>query len=305
MRKDFLSILDLSIDEAHELIDFSLKVKKGKVKDRVLEDKVIALIFEKPSLRTRVTFERAVYDLGGKPIYLSNNDIKLGQRESVKDVARNLQKWVDGIVARVFAHSTLIELAENVTIPVINALSDLEHPCQIVGDYLTIYEKSGNTKVNLSFIGDGNNVANSLMLMTALLGGKFTIACPEGYEPDKNLYEKALDIAKKTGAKIEILRDPKEAVKDADFIYTDVWASMGQEAEAEMRKQIFKNYKVDSELLKLAPSHVAVLHCLPAHRGEEITDEVLDGPHSIVLDQAENRLHSEKAIIIKLFRNVY
>ncbi|MEO0228858.1 MAG: ornithine carbamoyltransferase [candidate division WOR-3 bacterium] len=305
MRKDFLSILDLSIDEAHELIDFSLKVKKGKVKDRVLEDKVIALIFEKPSLRTRVTFERAVYDLGGKPIYLSNNDIKLGQRESVKDVARNLQKWVDGIVARVFAHSTLIELAENVTIPVINALSDLEHPCQIVGDYLTIYEKSGNTKVNLSFIGDGNNVANSLMLMTALLGGKFTIACPEGYEPDKNLYEKALDIAMKTGAKIEILRDPKEAVKDADFIYTDVWASMGQEAEAEMRKQIFKNYKVDSELLKLAPSHVAVLHCLPAHRGEEITDEVLDGPHSIVLDQAENRLHSEKAIIIKLFRNVY
>ncbi|MEO0257820.1 MAG: ornithine carbamoyltransferase [candidate division WOR-3 bacterium] len=305
MRKDFLSILDLSIDEAHELIDFSLKVKKGKVKDKVLEDKVIALIFEKPSLRTRVTFERAVYDLGGKPIYLSNNDIKLGQRESVKDVARNLQKWVDGIVARVFAHSTLIELAENVTIPVINALSDLEHPCQIVGDYLTIYEKSGNTKVNLSFIGDGNNVANSLMLMTALLGGKFTIACPEGYEPDKNLYEKALEIAKKTGAKIEILRDPKEAVKDADFIYTDVWASMGQEAEAEMRKQIFKNYKVDSELLKLAPSHVAVLHCLPAHRGEEITDEVLDGPHSIVLDQAENRLHSEKAIIIKLFRNVY
>ncbi|MEO0229977.1 MAG: ornithine carbamoyltransferase [candidate division WOR-3 bacterium] len=305
MRKDFLSILDLSIDEAHELIDFSLKVKKGKVKDRVLEDKVIALIFEKPSLRTRVTFERAVYDLGGKPIYLSNNDIKLGQRESVKDVARNLQKWVDGIVARVFAHSTLIELAENVTIPVINALSDLEHPCQIVGDYLTIYEKSGNTKVNLSFIGDGNNVANSLMLMTALLGGKFTIACPEGYEPDKNLYEKALEIAKKTGAKIEILRDPKEAVKDADFIYTDVWASMGQEAEAEMRKQIFKSYKVDSELLKLAPSHVAVLHCLPAHRGEEITDEVLDGPHSIVLDQAENRLHSEKAIIIKLFRNVY
>ncbi len=305
MRKNFLSILDLSIDEAHELIDFSLKVKKGKVKDRVLEDKVIALIFEKPSLRTRVTFERAVYDLGGKPIYLSNNDIKLGQRESVKDVARNLQKWVDGIVARVFAHSTLIELAENVTIPVINALSDLEHPCQIVGDYLTIYEKSGNTKVNLSFIGDGNNVANSLMLMTALLGGKFTIACPEGYEPDKNLYEKALDIAKKTGAKIEILREPKEAVKDADFIYTDVWASMGQEAEAEMRKQIFKSYKVDSELLKLAPSHVAVLHCLPAHRGEEITDEVLDGPHSIVLDQAENRLHSEKAIIIKLFRNVY
>lgn len=305
MKKDFLSILDLSVDEAHELIDFSLKVKKGRIIDKVLDNKVLALIFEKPSLRTRVTFERAVYDLGGKPIYLSNNDIRLGQRESVKDVARNLQKWVDGIVARVFAHSTLIELAENVTIPVINALSDLEHPCQIVGDYLTIYEKSGKMKVNLAFIGDGNNVANSLMLMTALLGGKFTIACPEGYEPDKNLYERALDISKKTGAKIEILRDPKEAVKDADFIYTDVWASMGQEAEAEKRKQIFKNYKVDNDLLKFAPSHVAVLHCLPAHRGEEITDEVLDGPHSIVLDQAENRLHSEKAIIIKLFRNIY
>jgi ornithine carbamoyltransferase len=305
VRKDFLSILDLSVEEAHELIDFSLKVKKGRVKEKTLDGKVLALIFEKPSLRTRVTFERAIYDLGGKPIYLSNNDIRLGQRESVKDVSRNLEKWVDGIVARVFAHSTLIEMAENVRIPVVNALSDLEHPCQIVGDYLTIFEKSGKTKVNLAFIGDGNNVANSLMLMTALLGGKFTIACPEGYEPNKNLYEKAIEISKTTGAKIEIVRDPKQAVKDADFIYTDVWASMGQEQEAEQRRQIFKNYKVDSELLKIAPSHVAVLHCLPAHRGEEITDEVLDGPHSIVLDQAENRLHSEKAILIKLFRNIY
>jgi ornithine carbamoyltransferase len=305
VRKDFLSILDLSVEEAHELIDFSLKVKKGRVNEKTLDGKVLALIFEKPSLRTRVTFERAIYDLGGKPIYLSNNDIRLGQRESVKDVSRNLEKWVDGIVARVFAHSTLIEMAENVRIPVVNALSDLEHPCQIVGDYLTIFEKSGKTKVNLAFIGDGNNVANSLMLMTALLGGKFTIACPEGYEPNKNLYEKAIEISKTTGAKIEIVRDPKQAVKDADFIYTDVWASMGQEQEAEQRRQIFKNYKVDSELLKIAPSHVAVLHCLPAHRGEEITDEVLDGPHSIVLDQAENRLHSEKAILIKLFRNIY
>jgi len=305
VRKDFLSILDLSVEEAHELIDFSLKVKKGRVKEKTLDGKVLALIFEKPSLRTRVTFERAIYDLGGKPIYLSNNDIRLGQRESVKDVSRNLEKWVDGIVARVFAHSTLIEMAENVRIPIVNALSDLEHPCQIVGDYLTIFEKSGKTKVNLAFIGDGNNVANSLMLMTALLGGKFTIACPEGYEPNKNLYEKAIEISKTTGAKIEIVRDPKQAVKDADFIYTDVWASMGQEQEAEQRRQIFKNYKVDSELLKIAPSHVAVLHCLPAHRGEEITDEVLDGPHSIVLDQAENRLHSEKAILIKLFRNIY
>jgi ornithine carbamoyltransferase len=305
VKKDFLSILDLSVEEAHELIDFSLKVKKGRVNEKTLDGKVLALIFEKPSLRTRVTFERAIYDLGGKPIYLSNNDIRLGQRESVKDVSRNLEKWVDGIVARVFAHSTLIEMAENVRIPVVNALSDLEHPCQIVGDYLTIFEKSGKTKVNLAFIGDGNNVANSLMLMTALLGGKFTIACPEGYEPNKNLYEKAIEISKTTGAKIEIVRDPKQAVKDADFIYTDVWASMGQEQEAEQRRQIFKNYKVDSELLKIAPSHVAVLHCLPAHRGEEITDEVLDGPHSIVLDQAENRLHSEKAILIKLFRNIY
>jgi ornithine carbamoyltransferase len=305
VKKDFLSILDLSVEEAHELIDFSLKVKKGRVTEKTLDGKVLALIFEKPSLRTRVTFERAIYDLGGKPIYLSNNDIRLGQRESVKDVSRNLEKWVDGIVARVFAHSTLIEMAENVRIPVVNALSDLEHPCQIVGDYLTIFEKSGKTKVNLAFIGDGNNVANSLMLMTALLGGKFTIACPEGYEPNKNLYEKAIEISKTTGAKIEIVRDPKQAVKDADFIYTDVWASMGQEHEAEQRRQIFKNYKVDSELLKIAPSYVAVLHCLPAHRGEEITDEVLDGPHSIVLDQAENRLHSEKAILIKLFRNIY
>lgn len=305
MKKDFLSILDLTQEEALELLDFSLKVKKGKVNDRVLEGKVVALIFEKPSLRTRVTFERAVYDLGGKPIYLSNNDIKLGQRESVRDVSRNLEKWVDGIVARVFSHATLIEMSKNVKIPVINALSDLEHPCQIVGDFLTMMEKSGKTKINLAFIGDGNNVANSIMLMTALLGGKFTIACPEGYEPEKNLYLAAQELAEKTGAQIKIIRDPKEAVIDADFIYTDVWASMGQEEEAEKRRQVFKTYKVDSALLKLAPSYVGVLHCLPAHRGEEITDEVLDGPHSIVLDQAENRLHSEKAIIIKLFRRMY
>ena len=302
MKKDFLSILDLSQDEALELLDIAVKFKKGKISSKPLEGKVIALIFEKPSLRTRVTFEKAIYDLGGHPVYLAPGDIKLGVRESVKDVARNLERWVDGIVARVFAHSTLLEMAENVKIPVINALSDIEHPCQTLADYMVILEKSGKTKINLAFIGDGNNVANSLMLMTALLGGKFTIACPEGYEPDKNLMAKARELASKSRGDIVVVRDPVDAVKDADFIYTDVWTSMGQEVEAEKRRKIFSQYQVNRELLSRAPEHALVMHCLPAHRGEEITDDVLDGHRSIVLDEAENRLHTEKALLWLIYR---
>ncbi len=297
MKKDFLSIYDLSPDELKELLEISIKFKKGEIKDLPLKGKMIALIFQKPSLRTRVTFERAIYDLGGKGVYLSPQDIQLGKRESVKDIARNLSNWTDGIVARVFHHGILLELAKYTKHPVINALSDLEHPCQILADYMTMYEISGKFNVNLAYIGDGNNVANSLLAATALLGGKFTIATPYEYEPNGYIVKRAMEL----GVKFEIVRDPKEAVKDADFIYTDVWASMGQESEREKRLKLFAPYQVNSELLKHAPSHVKVLHCLPAHRGEEITDEVLDGPHSAVLQESENRLHTEKAVLYKLF----
>lgn len=297
MKKDFLSIFDLTGEEFKEIIEISIKFKKGEIKEKPLQDKMIALIFQKPSLRTRVTFERAIYDLGGKGVYLSPQDIQLGKRESVKDVAKNIDNWTDGIVARVFHHGILVELAENSKHPVVNALSDLEHPCQILADYMTMYEISGKFDVNLAYIGDGNNVANSLLAATALLGGTFTIATPYEYEPNGYIVKKALEY----GVKFKIERDPKEAVKDADFIYTDVWASMGQEGEREKRLKLFAPYQVNSELLKYAPSHVKVLHCLPAHRGEEITDEVLDGPHSVVLQESENRLHTEKAILYKLF----
>jgi len=297
MKKDFLSIYDLTPEEFKELIEISIKFKKGEIKEKPLEGKMIPLVFQKPSLRTRVTFERAIYDLGGKGVYLSPQDIQLGKREQVKDVAKNLDNWTDGIVARVFYHGTLIELATYSKHPVINALSDLEHPCQILADYMTMYEISGKYSLNLTYIGDGNNVANSLLAATALLGGKFTIATPHEYEPNGYIVQKALEL----GVKFEIKRNPKEAVKDADFIYTDVWASMGQEAEREKRLKLFKPYQVNAELMKYAPSHAKVLHCLPAHRGEEITDEVLDGPRSVVLQESENRLHTEKALLYKLF----
>lgn len=297
MKKDFISIYDLSTEELKELIELSIKFKKGEIQEKPLKNKMIALIFQKPSLRTRVTFERAIYDLGGKGVYLSPQDIQLGKRESTKDIAENLNNWTHGIVARVFYHGILLELAEHSKYPVINALSDLEHPCQVIADYMTMYEISGKFNINLTYIGDGNNVANSLLAATALLGGKFTIATPYEYEPNGYIVKKALQI----GAKIEIVRDPKEAIKDADFIYTDVWASMGQEAEREKRIKLFLPYQVNSKLLEHAPSHAKVLHCLPAHRGEEITGEVLDGPQSVVLQQSENRLHTEKAILYKLF----
>ncbi len=300
-KRDFLSVTDFTPDEVREVIDLSIQVKKDRSVHNLLEGKSFALIFEKPSLRTRTTFEIAIHELGGYPIYLAPGDIKLGKRESVPDVAHNLERWTYGIVARVFKQSTVETLAANYRYPVINALSDIEHPCQAIGDYVTIKEHAGDTKVKLSFIGDGNNVANSLMLLTAMLGGEFTIACPEGYEPNAALIVRAMDIARETGARIRIVRDPIEAVKDADFIYTDVWTSMGQEEEAEIRRRVFAPYQVNEELMSHAPKHAKVMHCLPARRGEEITDGVIDGPQSIVFDQAENRLHSEKGILMFLY----
>jgi ornithine carbamoyltransferase len=302
MGKHFLSNLDLTAGETENLLNLALEQKRSGTWTPVLQGRTVALIFEKPSLRTRVTFETAIFQLGGHPIYLAPGDIKMGVRESVADVARNLERWTHGIVARVFSHDTLTELGANSDHPIINALSDLEHPCQGLADFLTVLEFKGSVKTHLVYIGDGNNVANSLILLTALLGGRFTIACPEGHEPDSGVLASAKEISEKTGARITISHSPLEAVADAEFIYTDVWTSMGQEADAEARKQVFREFQLNRELLCSAPSNVKVLHCLPAHRGEEITDEVLDGEQSVVLDQAENRLHTERALFSVLYR---
>ena len=304
MKKDLLSILDLSKDEIMELFEISkdLKEKQKKgIEHHYLKGKSLAMIYEKPSLRTRVTFELGIYQLGGYGIYLSPQDINLGKRESVPDVARNLSRWVDGIMARTFSHSTVEQLGQYASVPVINGLSDYEHPCQSLADYLTILEHKGTVSgLKLAFIGDGNNVANSLLYTSVILGSNFSIASPEGYEIKENVRENARKIAEKTGAKIEYLNEPEEAVKDADIIYTDVWVSMGEESEREERLKKFRKYQVNQELLSHAKKDVIVMHCLPAHRGEEITDDVLDGPHSVVLDEAENRLHIQKGILLKL-----
>ncbi|RKZ26310.1 ornithine carbamoyltransferase, partial [bacterium] len=234
-------------------------------------------------------------------VYLAPQDIKLGVRESVPDVARNLSRWVDGIMARVFSHDTVVGLAENASVPVINGLCDLEHPCQILADFMTIYEhKKRFEGLTLAWVGDGNNVCHSLLLASGLMGVNMRVATPEGYEPKEEIVKVAKEYAERSGAEIEILHSPQDAVKDADIIYTDVWASMGQESEAEKRKRIFMNYQVNPELVKLAKPDYIFMHCLPAHRGEEVTDEVLDGPNSVVLDEAENRLHAQKALLVKL-----
>uniref|UniRef100_A0A7C6AF40 Ornithine carbamoyltransferase n=1 Tax=candidate division WOR-3 bacterium TaxID=2052148 RepID=A0A7C6AF40_UNCW3 len=297
MKRDLTSIFDLTRDEIYKIFeitrDLKEKQKKG-VEHKLLKDRTLAMIFEKPSLRTRVTFETGMTQLGGHAIYLAPADIQLGKREAVKDVAKNLSRWVDIIMARVFSHKTIKELAENADIPVINGLCDLEHPCQILCDLFTVIEKKGDlNKITLAYIGDGNNVCNSFIAASALLDFKLNVATPDGYKPSKEYMKRAKNL--------KWTDNPIDAVKDADVIYTDVWASMGQEAEAEQRKKIFKSYQLNSKLLKNAQKKdYIIMHCLPAHRGEEITDEVIDGPHSIVFDQAENRLHIQKGIMVFL-----
>jgi len=307
MKKDLISIADLSKQEMDEIFKLAIQIKKKTKAGRfpkLLADKTLAMIFEKPSLRTRVTFETGMTQLGGHAIYLAPSDIQLGKRESVPDVARNLCRWVDLIMARTFAHKTVTDLAENSSVPVINGLSDLEHPCQILADFLTILEIKKKFKgLKLAYIGDGNNVCNSLLLAAGLTGMDMSVGCPPGYEPDKGVWAKALELAARSRANLQIVRDPREAVKNADVIYTDVWASMGQEQEKELRARIFVPYQVNQQLVDAAKKDCIVLHCLPAHRGEEITSEVLDGPHSRVLDEAENRLHAQKAVMVMLARN--
>ena len=275
-------------------------MKRGDT-ERLLSGKSVALLFEKPSLRTKVSFDIATEQLGGHPVYLSPAEVGMGKRESGSDVARVLCRYVDGIVARTFSHQTLLTLAEHSSVPVVNALSDLEHPCQALADFLTIYENKGRlANLTLAFIGDGNNVANSLLLAASLTGMNFHIASPPGYEITKEMLDLSQGIATSSGSRIELTNDPGAAVKDVDVVYTDVWTSMGQEAETEKRRRIFSDYQVNEKLLSLAKKDALFMHPLPAHHGEEISPGLLDNPHSVVFTQAENRLHLQKALLAKL-----
>jgi ornithine carbamoyltransferase len=298
--KDLLSISDLSGDDILSLISDAIDIKaRGWLS--LLDGKVLALIFEKPSLRTRVSFEIAMRQLDGQCIYLSPAEVGLGERESVPDVARVLGRYVDAIAARTFSHQTLKVLAGNCRVPVINALSDLEHPCQALADLLTIYEKKGELSgLNLAFVGDGNNVAHSLLLAAALTGMNFRIASPADYTVQAAILDQAREYAKASGAEISGTEEPQLAVRGADIVYTDVWTSMGQEAEAQQRRQVFASYQVNSELLSLAREDVILMHPLPAHRGEEVTEDILESEQSVVFDQAENRMHLQKALLVQM-----
>ena len=303
MKKDLLSIADLNRKEIEHLIEQAWRMKQEKAPP-LLSGKTLALLFEKPSLRTRVSFEMAMYQLGGHSIYLSPEEVGMGKREPAADVARVLSRYVDGIAARTFSQETLHILAAHSSVPVINALSDLEHPCEALSDLLTIYEKKGKLPgLILAFIGDSNNVANSLFLCACLLGMNFHFASPPGYEIKAKVLNQGKKFAALSGGQIKLTSDPYEAAKDADIIYTDVWASMGQEAEAEKRRRAFSGYQVDNKLLSLAKRDVLFMHPLPAHHGEEISAGLLDDPRSVVFDQAENRLHLQKALLVKLLSN--
>ncbi|MBI4166042.1 MAG: ornithine carbamoyltransferase [Acidobacteria bacterium] len=271
---------------------------------QALRGKQLALIFEKPSLRTRVTFEVGMTSMGGFAVYLDHTKPRLGERESIKDVARNLSRWVDGIVARTFAHSAVEELAEHASIPVVNALTDLFHPCQALADYFTLGEKVGRLKgLKLAYVGDGNNVCHSLLVTGAKLGVTVHVATPQGFEPKAEIVEEAKTLARKTGAKVHLYSDPVEAVAGANAVYTDVWASMGQEYASHLRGQVFPPYRVTEGLMASADPSAVFMHCLPAHRGQEVTDAVLDSPQSVAFDQAENRLHVQKALLLLLMQN--
>lgn len=302
--RDLLTLADFSgaeiriiLDRAHEL----KALQRRREPHRWLEGRTLAMIFEKPSLRTRATFETGMTQLGGHAIDLAADHMQMGTRESVPDVARNLERWVDCIMARVFLHGTLETLAQYSRVPVINGLSDLTHPCQILADLLTIEERKGGLHgLKVSYVGDGFNIAHSLLFAAAQLGLELHVATPKGYEPRSDVIEQADRIGQRTGARIELYQDPREAADRADVIYTDSWISMGQETERAERLRVFPPYQVNAGLLRLARPDATVLHCLPAHRGEEITDEVMDGPQSAVFDQAENRLHAQKAVLTLL-----
>jgi ornithine carbamoyltransferase len=300
--KDLVSIADLSADEIGYALDLALQLKSGQYGPaQPLQDQILALIFQKPSLRTRVSFAVGMEQLGGHALYLSQQEVGLGERESVADVARVLSRMVNGIVARTYFHQDVVELARGASVPVINGLSDLEHPCQVLADLLTMRERRGSLRgLKLAWIGDGSNVVNSLLLAAPRVGLHLSICTPPSYEPADRILSAAADEADSAGVELEAVNDPAVAVRDADFVYTDTWYSMGQEDEREARLPVFRPYQANAALISAAAPGVQVLHCLPAHRGEEITDDVLDSPASAVWDQAENRVHAQKAILLML-----
>lgn len=297
--RDLMTIADLNAAEFAAILDQATAMKREPGGHAgALEGKTLAMIFQKPSLRTRVTFETGMTQLGGHAIYISPSDAGLGIRESVEDVARNLERWVDGIIARVFAHELVTGLARHSRVPVINALSDDFHPCQALADFLTLREHHGRLEgLKLAWLGDGNNVCHSLMLAASRSGVQMAVATPQGYEPKADVVERAAAEGRETGAAFEIGNDPFEAVKEADAVYTDVWASMGQEEQAEERARIFRPFQVNEKVMAAARPGAKFMHCLPAHRGEEVTDAVADSPNSVIFDQAENRLHTQKAVM--------
>ncbi len=304
--KDFLAISDYSSEEIQDLLDVAVKLKKQYFKKGnkpIFKGRVLGMIFQKPSLRTRISFDMAMRHCGGDALYLSPSEIGLGKRESIADVARVLSGYVQALMARVFEHEHVLELAKWADVPVVNGLSDYNHPCQGLADALTIQEKFGKKSKGLtvSYVGDGNNVAVSLMHVSALLGWNFSIASPEGYDLTPKAVEVAKKIAKKTKSKLNFLRDPHDAVKGAHVIYTDTWTSMGQEEETAKREKIFPPYQVNAKLIGEADKDVIVMHCLPAHRNQELTDDVADGKHSVIFAQAHNRLHAQKAVLARLF----
>ncbi len=308
MKRDFIALTDYSSSELQGMLDLASTLKKewkNGGNQPILKNKVMSMIFQKPSLRTRVSFDMAMRHLGGDALYLSPSEIGLGKRESIADIARVLSGYVDIIMARVFDHEHVVELAKWADIPVINGLSDYNHPCQAMADALTIIENFGSMKgLNVTFIGDGNNVAVSLMHICAKLGANFTLSDPEGYDLPVDAKQLGQEIALETGSKIKFNHDPHEAVKNAHVIYTDTWTSMGQEEESQKREAVFPPFQVNEQLVNEAEKDVIVLHCLPAHRGQEITDAVADGPHSRIFPQAHNRLHAQKAVIIHLLKGL-
>ncbi|HUI10154.1 MAG TPA: ornithine carbamoyltransferase [Bacteroidota bacterium] len=303
--RDFCSIDDCAASEIRSLLALARTIKaRPRAYRRALDGKIMALIFEKPSLRTRTTFTVGIKQLGGDSLLLTPADINIGKRESVEDVARNLERMVSGIMIRTFAHAICTSLADHASIPVINGLTDREHPCQAMADFMTILETKRSLRgLKIAYVGDGNNVANSLLLAAAKLGAAFTLGTPPAYRPDGAILARAREIAAATGARIDLVDDPVEAVRGAGVVYTDTWTSMGQEEEAVLRRKVFAPYQVNRALFAYAASGAVFMHCLPAHRGEEVTDEIIDSPASVVFQQAENRLHVQKAIMLELLRN--
>jgi ornithine carbamoyltransferase len=300
--KDFLSIRDWSSDQLNEVLNLALAVKADPSKySKRLDGKALAIILEKPSLRTHVSFDVGIHQLGGFSTCLNQGDISLGKREPVGDIAKNLERMVQAIMIRTFSHEIVEEMAEKASIPVINGLTDFSHPCQAMADYMTMLEVKGDLrKLKIAYIGDGNNVAHSLIYGAARLGAHLAVATPKGYEPNDAVVKWAKDSAQATGGKLEIIQDPVAAAKDADVLYTDVWTSMGQEAETDKRKKDFRSYQINDSLAGHAKPDYVFMHCLPAHRGEEVSETVIDSSHSIVFQQAENRLHAQKAILLAL-----